>query len=117
LWFRLLQALLVGSAQVHPDATPVFIYGAGAGGELLLREILSNSEYRYIPMGFIDDDTRKIGKRLHGYRIFDGRKLPALLYTHGASEVLISTAKVPESKLDTLRNLGVGLKRMSIRLE
>ena len=96
---------------------PVFIYGAGAGGELLLREILSNAEHHYVPVGFIDDDTHKIGKRLHGYRIFDGRKLPNLLHTHGASEVLISTAKVPESKLDALRNMGVCLKRMSIRIE
>jgi len=117
LSFRLLQALLVGSAKVDPDATPVFIYGAGAGGELLLREVLSNSERRYVPVGFIDDDIHKIGKRLHGYRIFDSRTLPDLLYTHGVREVLVSSAKVPESKLDALRTRGVRFKRMSIRIE
>lgn len=117
LSFRLLQALLVGSAKIAPDATPVFIYGAGAGGELLLREVLSNSERRYVPVGFIDDDVHKIGKRLHGYRIFDSRTLPDLLDTHGVSEVLVSSAKVPESKLDALRTRGVRFKRMNIRIE
>ena len=60
---------------------------------------------------------RKIGKRLHGYRIFDSRTLPNLLYTHGVREVLVSSAKVPESKLDALRTRGVRFKRMSIRIE
>jgi len=117
LSFRLLQVLLVGRAQVRPDATPVFIYGAGSGGELLLRELLSNSERQYVPVGFIDDDSRKIGKRLHGYRIFDSQQLLDLLQTHGVQDVLILSAKVPESRLDALRDIGVCLKKMSIRIE
>lgn len=117
LSFRLFAALIVGRRQSSPDATPVLIYGAGDGGELLIREILSNPDHRYAPVGFIDDDEGKAGKLIHGYRIFRSQQLPHLVRTYGVSEVLISTFKVPDAKLDYLRRLGVGLKKMSIRIE
>ena len=117
LSFRLFRALIVGRANPDPEATPVLIYGAGDGGELLIREILRNPDHRYAPVGFIDDDDRKAGKLIHGYRIFGSKQLPHLVRTYGVSEVLISTFKVPDAKLDYLRRLGVGLKKMSIRIE
>jgi UDP-GlcNAc:undecaprenyl-phosphate GlcNAc-1-phosphate transferase len=48
----------------------VIIYGAGRGGELLLREILNNQVLNFNPVGFIDDDGNKKGKKLQGYPIF-----------------------------------------------
>jgi UDP-GlcNAc:undecaprenyl-phosphate/decaprenyl-phosphate GlcNAc-1-phosphate transferase len=117
LSFRLFAALIVGRRQSNPDATPVLIYGAGDGGELLIREILSNPEHRYAPVGFIDDDEGKAGKLIHGYRIFGSKQLPHLVRDYGVSEVLISTFKVPDAKLEYLRRLGIGLKKMSIRIE
>ncbi len=117
LSFRVLREMIGGRANLHPDARPVLIYGAGDGGELLIREILNNPDHRYAPVGFIDDDDRKAGNLIHGYRIFKSGQLPDLIRAHGISEVLISSLKVPESKLDTLRGLGVALRKMSIRIE
>jgi UDP-GlcNAc:undecaprenyl-phosphate GlcNAc-1-phosphate transferase len=93
------------------------IYGAGDGGALLIREILNNPEHRYMPVGFIDDDERKTGKLIHGYRIFDCGELPRLVERLGVSEVVVSSGKVSEQKLDNIRDLGLGLRRMSIRIE
>jgi len=93
------------------------IYGAGEGGELLIREIMNNPDHRYAPIGFIDDDGRKAGKRMYGYRIFDSTELPNLIRAYGISEVLISSFKVPEAKLDRLRRMGVVLKKLSIRID
>lgn len=115
--FLLLKALIVGRGTLDPDAKPVLIYGAGDGGELLIREILNNPDHRYAPVGFIDDDGRKAGKKIHGYRIFDSNDLPNLIQAYGISEVLISSFKVPEARLDSLRRMGVCLKKMSIRIE
>ena len=50
----------------------VIIYGAGRAGELLLREILNNSRLGVKPVGFVDDDALKKGKRIQGYPIFGG---------------------------------------------
>ncbi len=48
---------------------PVIIYGAGQGGEILLREILNNKNIELAPIGFIDDDVLKTGKKLLGYTV------------------------------------------------
>lgn len=45
---------------------PVLIYGAGRGGELLLRELLNNARLDLNPVGFIDDDPLKTGKNIQG---------------------------------------------------
>lgn len=47
----------------------VVIYGAGQGGELLIREILNNNSLAIDPVGFLDDDPLKIGKRIQGFPI------------------------------------------------
>lgn len=115
--FRMLAAVIVGKRLATPDSRPVVIYGAGDGGEMLIRELLNNPAYRYQPIGFIDDDVSKKGKILRGYQIFSSKDLPELINEHGVSEVLVSSGKVPESKLDYLRGLGVALKRLRIQLE
>jgi UDP-GlcNAc:undecaprenyl-phosphate GlcNAc-1-phosphate transferase len=114
--FRLIAALIAGQIQPDPDARPVLIYGAGDRGEILIRELLNNPAYCYQPVGFIDDDAGKTGRLLRGYRIFSSDDLPGLISSHGVSEVLVSSLKVPESRLDGLRNMGVGLKRLKIDL-
>jgi UDP-GlcNAc:undecaprenyl-phosphate GlcNAc-1-phosphate transferase len=115
--FRLLGAVIVGRGQVSPNARPVLIYGAGDRGDMLIRELINNPDYRYQLIGFIDDDVKKAGKLLRGYQIFSSDDLPSLINSHGVSEVLISSIKVPESKLDNLRNMGIGLKRLRIHLD
>ncbi len=47
----------------------IVIYGAGRGGELLLREILNNKKMNVKPVGFLDDDPLKKGKKIQGYPI------------------------------------------------
>ena len=67
------------------------IYGAGRGGELLLRELLNNKNLKMQPVGFIDDDRLKIGKRLQGFPILGAFKdLDALLKKYGIGSLLIS---------------------------
>lgn len=115
--FRLIGALIAGQRQLIPYAKPVLIYGAGDRGEILIKELLNDPGYCYQPVGFIDDDDQKAGKLLRGYRIFNSRDLPQLISSHGVSEILVSSRKVPENRLDDLRNMGVGLKRLKIDLE
>ncbi len=115
--FRVLATLIVGHRNGTPDARPVVIYGAGDGGEMLIRELLNNPELHYLPVGFIDDDRTKVGKILRGYQIFSCKDLPELMNVHGVSEVLISSVKVPESKMAYLRSMGVSLKRLRIQIE
>jgi UDP-GlcNAc:undecaprenyl-phosphate/decaprenyl-phosphate GlcNAc-1-phosphate transferase len=69
----------------------VLIYGAGRGGELLLREIINNKRLNVQPLGFLDDDPLKKGKKIQGYPIlgpFDA--IDGIHAQHQLNGVLIS---------------------------
>lgn len=69
----------------------VVIYGAGRGGELLLREILNNHRLKVNPIGFIDDDSMKKGKKIQGYPILGSfSDLAGLLQKYPVDGILIS---------------------------
>ncbi len=98
------------------------IYGAGDAGELLLRELLNNRELSYAPVGFIDDDPKKQGKVIHGFRVFGGNgMLGQIVSDHQIEQLLISTPRISEERLAEIAREcevhSIELKRMSIRIE
>ena len=44
----------------------VLIVGAGAAGSVILKDLLRSPSLGLHPVGLIDDDRRKVGRRLHG---------------------------------------------------
>ncbi|MGD9211138.1 MAG: glycosyl transferase [Desulfobacteraceae bacterium] len=73
------------------EGEKVIIYGAGRGGELLLREILNNRALNVIPVGFIDDDPLKQGKKLQGYPVLGALEdLSHLKEKHNLNGILVS---------------------------
>lgn len=104
------------------DGRRVMIYGAGDGGELLLRELLNNQDLRYAPVGFLDDDATKKGKVIHGLRVYGGNgDLRELCRTHNVAEVLISSPHFAPARLAEISQLceqeNIALKRMRISIE
>lgn len=49
-----------------PGARRVLIVGAGHAGELLVRDMLYDANYRSCPVGFVDDDPIKRKMNIHG---------------------------------------------------
>lgn len=117
LTFRVLRSVIGDSVVPRRGQRPMLIYGAGDGGELLVRELLNNHDYEFAPVGFIDDDVRKVGKVLHGLPIYHRTTLPELIREHGIVDVVVSSAKVPATRVDELREAGVNPKRMRIVVE
>jgi UDP-GlcNAc:undecaprenyl-phosphate GlcNAc-1-phosphate transferase len=69
----------------------VLIYGAGRGGELLLREIINNKTLNVQPLGFLDDDPLKKGKKIQGYPILGPfEAIDGIHARHRLNGVLIS---------------------------
>jgi UDP-GlcNAc:undecaprenyl-phosphate GlcNAc-1-phosphate transferase len=100
----------------------MLIYGAGRGGEILLREILNNKGLKIKPIGFIDDDPLKTGKKLQGYPVlgtFDN--LQALVRQKEVTSLLISFRENDPDRLQTIRAFcmqnNLGLKQFSIHIE
>ena len=118
--FRLFRhALPVADAR---GARRILIYGAGDGGELLLREVLNNRELQLTPVGFVDDDPLKKGKVIHGLRVFGGNgALRHICEEQRIAEVLISSTQITEERLATILQdceaAQVTLKRMRIQIE
>ena len=99
-----------------------FIYGAGRGGELLLREILNNNKLNIEPIGFIDDDLLKSGKRLQGYPILGAiGDLEKLVAKYKAGSLIISFTHNDPEKLNllkrTCRQNNLVLKRFTASLK
>ena len=47
----------------------ILIIGAGDCGEMIYREIRDNASLHYNVVGFIDDDSAKVGMKIHGIRV------------------------------------------------
>ncbi len=73
----------------------VAIYGAGALGQLLVRELLTNDTSDRMPVAFVDDDASKVSRRLVGVPVRGtARDLETLLGKHRIEEVLISSPAI-----------------------
>lgn len=120
LTFRLFRELLPSSHT--SDGRRVLIYGAGDGGELVLRELRNNPKWQYRPVGFIDDDPLKKGKVINGLTVYDSNGTLAELCTaKQIQEILISSDKIPPDSIRSLRGLcraaNIELKRAELKIE
>jgi len=84
----------------------VVIYGAGDGGALVVRELLSRRDQAVRILGFADDDERKAGSRIAGYRVLGGIAALETLVTSGAVDtIVVSTRAIKEDRLGPLAAL------------
>jgi UDP-GlcNAc:undecaprenyl-phosphate GlcNAc-1-phosphate transferase len=118
--FRLIRQILPN--QPAGDTRRVLIYGAGDGGEMILRELKNNIDWHYTPIGFIDDDPVKANKVMHGLRVYETNgSLQSIIKSEMVEEILISVREIPPDRMDFLRSVcresNLGLKRAEIRIE
>ena len=100
----------------------VLLYGAGKGGEILLREILNNKHRHLVPAGFLDDDPLKVGKRLQGYPIHGTKgDLSSVFAKEDIKGIVLAYTNPSESKLIWLKKLcreqKIFLKKFSVCIE
>jgi UDP-GlcNAc:undecaprenyl-phosphate/decaprenyl-phosphate GlcNAc-1-phosphate transferase len=98
------------------------IYGAGDGGELVLRELKNNPDWDFFPIGFLDDDPGKQGKIINGLKVFGGTEsLENVCRENEIQELLLSFRNIPKERLRDLRNecenVNVSLKRAWLKIE
>ena len=120
LAFRLFRQLL--PSPVNEDGRRILIYGAGDGGELVLRELKNNSDWKYTPVGFVDDDPFKKDKVIHGLPVFGGNgSLFEICLQNKIQDVLLSFRDIDPKRLEeikaTCRDAEVTLKRAWLKIE
>ena len=96
----------------------VLIYGAGDAGEFILREIKNNKLLQYKPIGFVDDDEEKFGKRIHGVPILGSRKdLDSIAKVYEVDELLLAIPSISgdilEEVLGMCGSLNISCRKIS----
>lgn len=76
------------------------IVGAGAAGEMLVRDFLSNPDSGFIPVIFADDQPSKFRREIRGIRVV-GRvdQLPELIEPWGIEVVLIAVPSATDAQM------------------
>ena len=89
---RVVERLLdewIGASSAQGD--PVVIIGAGDTGARVLRLLKEEAPPAHRVIGFLDDDVRKHGDRIHGIPVLGGREqLASVIQQAGVREVLVA---------------------------
>jgi FlaA1/EpsC-like NDP-sugar epimerase len=81
---------------VLPKGQEVLIVGAGEAGQLVAREMHRSPELRQTPIGFVDDDPRKRGMRIHGLKVLGTTdQLDRVLDDITPDEVILAIPSAP----------------------
>jgi UDP-GlcNAc:undecaprenyl-phosphate GlcNAc-1-phosphate transferase len=84
----------------------VLVYGAGAFGQLLVREMRANAHWQMNPVAFIDDDPAKIHRWIVGVPVKGSLEaLEATIRHHGVDEVLLSSPAINGSVEGRIREV------------
>ena len=84
------------------EKTKIFIIGAGEAAKKLLREIKSN-HLKYDVAAFIDDDKKKINKKIQGIKILGLiSELPDLIKQYQIKEIFIA---IPSAESQLIRKI------------
>lgn len=113
------------SDSLRPDrarGARALIYGAGAGGELALRELRTNGELGLQVVGFIDDDPARRHALIHGVPVLGGvTNLPKIASAERIDSVVVSTRKLAPERLadllETAGRLGIDVCRLSVDVQ
>jgi UDP-GlcNAc:undecaprenyl-phosphate/decaprenyl-phosphate GlcNAc-1-phosphate transferase len=118
--FRVIRQIL--PLPVAGDGRRVLIYGAGDGGEMVLRELNNNPVWNLRCVGFIDDDPLKTDKLIHGLKVFSGNgMIDDICREKDVAEILISTRNLRSEQLKRMREMcadnNIVLKRAQMKIE
>jgi sugar transferase (PEP-CTERM system associated) len=109
LGWRLLFTQLTGSLRLQER---ILVVGTGETARKVVRQILTQREFAYRVVGFIDDDASRIGERIVNPGIVGTpADIPALIATHQIDRIIVGLAdrrgKLPVEELLRAKMAGV----------
>ena len=88
LSFRLVDE---GMKKGKQKGKPALIYGAGAGGQMVVKEIERNRNFDLVLVGFIDDNPRKYKRKVMGYPVLGSREdLEKIIKKNNIKKIIVS---------------------------
>jgi FlaA1/EpsC-like NDP-sugar epimerase len=90
----------------------VLVAGAGSAGTLVVRELQRNPQLRMLPVGFVDDEATKLGKRVQGLRVLGPTQgVENIVRRYGIDEVIIA---MPTASGQIVRSIVEGCQAAGI---
>ena len=81
----------------------MLVFGAGDAAERIVRDMKASRDHSYQPIGFIDDNPTKLGRRIHGVPVLGTRQdVARIMGELRPDEVLIA---VPSADAGALRSI------------
>jgi FlaA1/EpsC-like NDP-sugar epimerase len=78
------------------DARRALIVGAGAAGEMIVKELMAHPALGLNPIGFVDDDRSKHNHRMCDLPVLGGlAAIPDLVSSHEIDEIVIAMPRAP----------------------
>jgi FlaA1/EpsC-like NDP-sugar epimerase len=111
------QSRLFATAQRpgNGDGQRVLIVGAGSAGSMILKDLLRSPSLGLRPVGLVDDDRRKLGRRLHGIPVLGPRAaIPALVEEVHADLALLA---IPSATSELIREIAALCERARVTVK
>ncbi|OGC80249.1 hypothetical protein A2943_00025 [Candidatus Adlerbacteria bacterium RIFCSPLOWO2_01_FULL_51_16] len=84
----------------------VLIVGAGVAGEMLVKEIKKENRTDILVLGFVDDDKKKQGKLISGFKVLGTvNDLPDIIEEKSIEQVLVSTPSIGKEMVNQVTSL------------
>lgn len=100
---RFLSRFWRDSLQTTISGKRTLVIGAGAAGEMLVRDLLRDNQSTYSPIIFLDDDQSKIKREIHGIRV--GGAISELPKFIGQMNVEMLLIAIPSAKDSEMRSI------------
>ena len=103
------------TASIRRRGRRVLIYGAGSAGQMIAKEMRHNHTLGYHPVCFVDDDSIKVGKRIHNLPVYSGTTdLNTIVRENDIKDVLIA---IPSTSGDKIRKIVESCKISQVRFK
>jgi len=101
--YRILDYVKTGQNQ---SGREVLIYGAGKGGQLVLREIIQNPKLGLRPVGFLDDDLALQGYTLNRLPVLgSSEELEQILNKHPNALLVLASARIDPLRIKKVMSM------------
>ncbi len=104
-FFRILENSNISRSKSNKKKN-LLIIGAGDAAAILIKEIKNKSGLNYRIVGLIDDNEKKIGKRIHGIKILgDRKKIIPISKIYRVDEIMLAMPSVDKITKSEILNI------------
>ena len=105
---------LAGLEQRHDVRSRLLIFGAGTAGVQTATALGISGQYELL--GFVDDDSSKVGRSINGVRVFPPQDVPGLVTRQGVTDILLALPSASRERrnsiIQSLRSVPVHIRTL-----